>query len=734
MISGAIISHQHCHPCSKMLCCLNPDCPSPMNPNGNQYCQSCSAPLTQLLRGHYRVKRVLSDEGGFGRTYLAEDADKLNERCVVKQLAPKVQGTWALAKAVELFKEEAKRLQELGRHLQIPTLLAYFEQDNYLYLVQEFVDGQNLFKELQEKSTLSERDVREVLLDVLPVLQFIHEHGVIHRDIKPQNIMRRSLQSSFPRPSQPPSQGSLAGIGLVRGDLVLIDFGASKQLTATVQTKPGTTIGSFGYSPIEQINGGEAYPGSDLFSLGATCFHLLTAISPFQLWTEYGYSWVNSWRQYVKYPVSREFAEVMDKLLKKSIHDRYQSANDVLQDLILQAPNPPSNPPQRPVPHTSNSPIKSPQNRVKSGKPKSLIGKLASLKLAVQETTKLQKTMLVGGTFFLTALIGTEIYGYMRYGLFPSAPSFLISSLPSSVFLQRTLSGHSNSVMSVAISQDGKILASGSRDKTVKLWDFETGEEIRTLRGHNESITQVAFSPVRETSPQGLGKTLVSASSDRTIRLWNISTGEGIRTFRGHSDGVVGVAYSPDGKILASASNDKTIKLWNITTGEEIRTLRGHTNGVWSVAFSPDGKTLASSSGDKTIKLWDVDTGDELRTLRGHTQAVVRVAFSPDGKTLASSSNDQTIKLWNLPSGQEMRSLNGHDGAVWSVCFRFDGTMLASSGSDRTIQLWNPFRGEEIRTLKGHAGSVWSVIFSPDAKTLVSASEDATIKIWRVSP
>jgi WD40 repeat protein len=563
------------------------------------------------------------------------------------------------------------------------------------------------------------------------VLQFIHEHGVIHRDIKPQNIMRRSLQSSFPKPSHPPSQGNLGHVGLVRGDLVLIDFGASKQLTATVQSKPGTTIGSFGYSPIEQINGGEAYPGSDLFSLGATCFHLLSAISPFQLWTEFGYGWVNSWRQYLKYQVSEEFGAIMDKLLKKSIHDRYQSANDVLQDLILQssASYLGSN-----LPNYSNSPVTSTQNQPQLNKFNVKPSRLTSWKLAFQRTTKLKRMMLLGGSLFLTTLIGTEIYGYVRYGLFPSAPSFLISSLPSSVFLQRTLSGHSNSVMSVAISQDGKVLASGSRDQTIKLWDLETGEEIRTLQGHNEGITQVVFSPLREASPQGLGKTLVSTSSDRTIKLWNILTGQEIRTFRGHTDGVVGAAYSPDGKILASASNDKTIKLWDITTGAEIRTLRGHTNGVWSVAFSPDGKTLASSSGDKTIKLWDVATGDEIRTLKGHTQAVVRVSYSPDGKTLASSSNDQTIKLWNLSSGREIRTLRGHDGAVWSVCFRFDSTMLASSSSDKTIQLWNPFRGEEIRTLKGHAGSVWSVIFSPDAKTLVSGSEDTTIKIWRVSP
>ena len=134
-----------------MICCLNPDCPNPQNPNGKKFCQTCSTPLVPLLRNRFRVIRVLSDEGGFGRTYLSEDIDKLNERCVIKQLAPKFQGTWSQKKAMELFAEEAKRLQELGEHPQIPTLLAYFEQDNCLYLVQQFINGQNLLKELQQR-------------------------------------------------------------------------------------------------------------------------------------------------------------------------------------------------------------------------------------------------------------------------------------------------------------------------------------------------------------------------------------------------------------------------------------------------------------------------------------------------------------------------------------------------------------------------------------------------------
>ncbi len=296
-----------------MVCCLNPDCQNPQNPDGNKFCTSCGAKLQPVLRSRYRIIKPLG-QGGFGRTYLAEDIDKLNERCVVKQLAPTAQGSSALQKATQLFGEEARRLQQLGEHPQIPALYAYFEEDRRLYLVQQFIEGRDLKEELQQQGAFSEEKIWEVLNNLLPVLGFVHEHQVIHRDIKPQNIMRRSRNCL----------------------LVLIDFGASKELTATVMAKPGTSIGSNGYAPLEQMERGEAYPASDLFSLGATCFHLLTGISPFKLWVRSGYSWVGCWREYLKTPVSEKLGRVLDKLLQVNIERRYQSAEEVIGDLSSQ--------------------------------------------------------------------------------------------------------------------------------------------------------------------------------------------------------------------------------------------------------------------------------------------------------------------------------------------------------------------------------------------------------------
>ncbi len=285
-----------------------------------------------------------------------------------------------------------------------------------------------------------------------------------------------------------------------------------------------------------------------------------------------------------------------------------------------------------------------------------------------------------------------------------------------------TLKGHTDYVWSVAFSPDGALLASGSGDDTIRLWDATTGQHIRTLTGHTASVWSVAFSPD--------GALLASGSGDDTIRLWDATTGQHIRTLTGHTYWVSSVAFSPaDGSLLASGSGDNTIRLWDATTGQHIRTLTGHTDWVNSVAFSPaDGSLLASGSSDNTIRLWDATTGQHIRTLTGHTDWVRSVSFSPDGSLLASGSSDKTIRLWDATTGQHIRTLTGHTDRVRSVSFSPDGSMLASGSSDKTIRLWDATTGQHIRTLTGHTDRVRSVSFSPDGSMLASGSSDKTIR------
>lgn len=282
--------------------------------------------------------------------------------------------------------------------------------------------------------------------------------------------------------------------------------------------------------------------------------------------------------------------------------------------------------------------------------------------------------------------------------------------------------GHASLVNSIAFSPDGKLMASGSGDDTVRLWDVGTGLQIKSFSGHTGYIMSVVFSPD--------GKILASGGFDMTIRLWDVQSGKLLNTLEGHTGQIFSIAFSPDGKTLASGSGDNTAKLWNLETKEN-KTLKGHTDYAFSVAFSPDGNMLATGSPDKTVKLWETATGKLIKTLEGHTDEVLSVAFSPDGKTLASGGKDSTIKIWDLKTGK-YKSIEGQNSLLYSVVFSPDGKMLAIGGGDNVIKLWNIEQNAQVKTLAGHTSYVRSVAFSPDGEMLVSAGSDRTIKLWNV--
>ncbi|NER02740.1 MAG: serine/threonine protein kinase [Okeania sp. SIO3C4] len=287
--------------------CLNPECLN-INPDNFQFCQKCGDKL--LLVERYWAKSILG-QGGFGRTFLAVDEFKPSKPpCVIKQFLPQVQGTETVAKAAELFAQEAERLELLGKHPQIPELYAYFSVDSRQYLVQEFIQGETLQQELDNHGVFNESQIRELLIDLLSVLQFVHSHNVIHRDIKPENIIRREADKK----------------------LVLVDFGASKIMPKTQRrTVTGTVIGSAEYCAPEQSMG-KAKSGSDLYSLGVTCLHLLTQMSPFDLYDVMEMEWV--WRNYLNGNfVSDELGKVLDSLVEQKPKQRYQKVEDVLTDL-----------------------------------------------------------------------------------------------------------------------------------------------------------------------------------------------------------------------------------------------------------------------------------------------------------------------------------------------------------------------------------------------------------------
>jgi len=287
------------------------------------------------------------------------------------------------------------------------------------------------------------------------------------------------------------------------------------------------------------------------------------------------------------------------------------------------------------------------------------------------------------------------------------------------------LQGHTSAVSGVAFSPDGKRIVTASLDKTARIWDAETGQELRKLEGHTGAVSGVAFSPD--------GKRIVTASLDKTARVWDAESGQELRQLEGHTNDVYGVAFSPDGKRIVTASFDKSARVWDAETGKELCQLQGHTNTVAGVAFSPDGQRIATASNDRTARVWDADSGKELRKLEGHTSAVWGVAFSPDGKRIATASVDRTARIWDAETGQELRKLEGHTRYVMGVAFSPDGKRIVTASNDKTARVWEADSGQQLRELEGHAGAVYGVAFSPDGKRIVTASADNTARVWDVS-
>lgn len=350
---------------------------------------------------------------------------------------------------------------------------------------------------------------------------------------------------------------------------------------------------------------------------------------------------------------------------------------------------------------------------------------------------------------------------------------------------EQTLQGHSDYVLSVAFSPDGKKLATGSLDNTIKIWDLKTGGVIQTLTGHTEYVKQVIFSPD--------GKQIASCSFDYTAKVWSWESGQVFQNFK-HNNPVSSVAFSPDGTKLATSrgaayiwdintgrllrtivskktllsevygvscvafspdgtmlvtgntiGNDRyALKIWDVNTGKFLFAWKAHKDKVTSVAFSPDGTKVASGSHDTTAKVWDLKTRKNIFTLEGHQGFVKEVCFSPDGQRLVTGSDDYTAKVWDMKTGKVVLALSNHlyrvivqtgrtDGFAINyncVAFSPDGTKLATGAYDNAAKVWDLNIEKGIRILKGHSGSINEVSFSPDGSILATASEDKTVKTW----
>jgi len=717
--------------------------------------------LTNQSIGRYHILEQLG-QGGMATVYKAYDT-RLEREVAVKVIRKEAFPPEQLERIFKRFEREAKVLA----HMVHPNIVKVYDTGEYSgspFLVMEYLPGKTLKDYINQP--LDFRQAARLLAPIAQALHYAHQRGILHRDVKPSNILL--MEDKTP---------------------ILTDFGIAKLLEDTEShtlTGTGVGIGTPEYMAPEQGLGSQIDGRADVYSLGVVFYELLTGKKPFQAETPLAvlFKQMNDplprLKQFIP-DLPDDVERVIFKALAKKPEDRYETmavfaaALEGLvhvqpvsvpvpqpheQKLAQGTPAPELNPMQdhvqTPEPETLDmlapQPDKS-QTLRREKRPRKLwpvfIG-LGALSLIIsvflffdKSKNEVPSSVVKSATSSNTAervetdapveWIPTELPVKLTPTELPvkdtpAAPPVQLTPTEISVDnlwvpeILHTLTGHTNDITDVAFSPDGATLASWSRDNKVILWDVKSGEILHTLTGHTDSVRSVAFSPD--------GSTLASGSDDGTIILWDAKSGEKLHTLIKHTRIVECVAFSPDGTTLASGSWDTTIILWDARSGDMLRTLAWHSLGVLDIAFSPDNSTLASGAGDTAIILWDVKSGDMLRWISGNKHEVEGVYFSPDGNTLVGVSWDETIILWDAKSGEKLRTLTGHTRGVTSVAFSPDGSTLASGSWDDTIMLWDVKSGEILQTLTGHKSSVTSVAFSPDGSTLASGSYDNTIILW----
>jgi WD40 repeat protein len=632
-----------------MSYCLNPTCIRPENPPQSNFCRNCGGRLR--LRDRY-LAIIPIGQGGFGRTFKAIDEDKPSKPfCAIKQFFPQFQGTTAGQKAAELFTQEAVALEQLN-HPHIPKLLAYFiTPDNRQYLVQEFIDGQNLKAELETQGKFSVQKISEVLMTLLPTLEYVHTLGFIHRDIKPENIIRRGEDRQ----------------------LYLVDFGAAKVHNPDRSGLPGTTIGTPEFMAPEQA-WGRAFPSSDLYSLGLMCIHLLTGISPFQLYDDNRGAWI--WRDFLAQPIDPKIGIVLDKLIAHKPIERYPTAQDVLTDLT---------------------------------------------------TANIIQPSIQGLT---TPNIEPSITTLPPVQPVVNPANVLPTIAKSNWQCINSLEWHSKPINAIAISANGKYLLSGDDGGTVAVWNLTMSRQPIATYCNNNSILAVAASP-------NLSQ-IASGDKNRKLQLRRLDAIANLRELRAdagnldsHNGYVCAVEFSPDGQIIASGGADRRIRLWNTDTGKIIYTFDGHLESITAIQFMPNGKILISTGADRTIRFWDLESKQLLKTIEAHEHKIHALAISPDGQTVASGGSDCNVQIRQLGASSNYYNLQGHQDAVLTVAISPDNKTIASGSIDGMVNLWDAHTQQLQVSLQAHQSPVRSIVFHPLDRTLITSSWDRSIKFWR---